>query len=305
MWVAFAVIFQSQAAPMTNGKSLFEPMIRVKINNQITSIPLEQYLAGVLPSEMPPTWPVEAMKAQAITSRSFVLARALARKDEPYDVESTIRDQVFKPEYVHKTPFKSKIKKILEETRGEVLVRPQAKGEPIEIQKAYFHSDCGGSTEDSFYVWRTKEPLLQVKDASCPLGPFAKWEYKVSKSDLEKKLNLSGVEKILISSRTPSGRVGTLMIKNSNPTPELVLAEYFRGRMGFNKIKSTYFKVRQEGDWFYFAGKGHGHGVGMCQWGARQLAEQGQNYRQILMHYYPLSQVENIRNIGKTAVVSR
>lgn len=276
------------------------PIIRVRVAQQILKIPLESYLMGVLPSEMPASWPLEALKAQVVASRSFVLSQAESRKNFDFDVESTIFDQVFRTENLNYTgKYRDRVVKAIEETRGEVLLEPVKGIAPPKIQKAYFHSDCGGSTESSFFVWRTDEPLMQVRDRDCPLGPNSKWEFRASVKELEDSLKFFGIKSIQVATKTPSGRNGTILLMMKNGEKELLLAETFRRLLGYNKVKSTLFDITIQNEEYVFSGKGHGHGVGMCQWGARMLASQGYNYKKILGHYFPLSRLENAKNIER------
>ncbi len=143
------------------------PIIRVRVGQKILKIPLESYLMGVLPSEMPTSWPLESLKAQAVASRSFVLYQMESRRHLDFDVESTIHDQVFRTENMNYTgKYRDKLLKALTETRNEVLLQPGKGLSPAKIQKTYFHSDCGGSTESSFFVWR----LVQISETKRALS---------------------------------------------------------------------------------------------------------------------------------------
>ncbi len=140
---------------------------------------------------------------------------------------------------------------------------------------------------------------MQVRDRSCPLAPNSSWELKVSNKDLEDGLKLFGIKSLQVATKTPSGRNGTLLVLLRNGEKELFLAETFRRLLGYNKLKSTMFDISYVNGDYIFTGKGHGHGVGMCQWGTRQLASQGSNYKKILMHYFPLSRLENLKNVER------
>ncbi len=301
--VVLAFVIQAQAATpvdLTLPDSELTPLVRVRVKNKILKVPLESYLMGVLPSEMSLSWPLEALKAQAVAARSFVLSQMQRRQSSNFDVESTHLDQVFRVEHLNYAgPYRKKLLQVLQETKGEVLLEPQKNVSASQIQKTYFHSDCGGSTETSFYVWRTQEPLLQVQDSSCPVSQHSKWEIKFSLKTLEEKLNLPGIKSLQVTTKTPSGRNGTILVLLNNGDKELFLADTFRKRLGFNKVKSTYFDLALQNGDYVFSGRGHGHGVGMCQWGARVLAQQGLEYKKILTHYFPLSRLENIKNIER------
>ncbi len=302
-FISLLFFIQATASAPTNSEGLnadLSPIIRVRVDQKILKIPLESYLMGVLPAEMPASWPLEALKAQVVASRSFVLSQSESRKHLEYDVESTIHDQVFKTENLNYTgKYRDKVVKALSETRGQVILEPSKGISPTKIQKAYFHSDCGGSTESSFFVWRTDEPLMQVRDRGCPLAPKSKWELRVSNKDLEDGLKLFGIKNIQVVTKTPSGRNGTILVLLRNGEKELFLSETFRRLLGYNKLKSTLFDIAVVDGEYIFTGKGHGHGVGMCQWGSRVLAGQGYDYKKILGHYFPLSRLDSLKNVER------
>jgi stage II sporulation protein D len=123
----------------------------------IARLDLEAYLLGVLPSEMPAAWPLESLKAQAVAARSFVLRKAYERRNQAYDVDSTIIDQVYK--FLHEAEnhpeWSLKVQRAVRETRGEVLVDHRRR-----ILKAFYSADCGCTTEDPKFVWGKRTPPL-------------------------------------------------------------------------------------------------------------------------------------------------
>ena len=258
----------------------------------IAILDLESYLKGVLPSEMPASWPKEALKAQAVASRSYTLSLLRARRDYHYDLKSNVLDQVFNDfsSLGLNTYYKKKIIKIIQATRGEYMMKAN-----YLPKKTYYHADCGGVTEEEKYVWGGKTPSLTVVDAFCPLSPFAKWSYDLRPNKLTNSFG-NGSQKITdlkILSKTPSGRVDKIKVVFEKAPEEVMSSQNFRKLLGFSKIKSTFFRIQKFKNLWHVWGKGHGHGVGMCQWGAKILARKGLKYQDILKHYYPLSKLSS------------
>jgi stage II sporulation protein D len=258
----------------------------------IATMDMEDYIRGVLPGEMPSGWPMEALKAQAIAARTFALYRKQARANTGsiYDLESSVMDQVFVNASLFDNPtMRAKIAKAVSETQGLVLLEGGAK--PFA---AYFHADCGGKTEEAHNVWGGPDEIGTAADEACPLSPAAHWRLRLAVDELGRRLRsylklgtavaLSDLEPI---GRTDSGRVEKIKLKWANGHESSVSAHQFRSAIGFDQLRSTNFSLAREGSTLHFKGRGHGHGVGMCQWGARYMATGGKGFREILKHYYP------------------
>ncbi|MDO8644134.1 MAG: SpoIID/LytB domain-containing protein, partial [bacterium] len=259
--------------------------VKVKHDGAVHTVPLETYVEGVLMGEMPSDWPLEALKAQAVAARSYVLYRKQNPRNQDYDVQSTVHDQVYQskkvPELVHEAVL---------QTKGEIL---KSNG---KILPGYFHSCCGGVTEEPSAVWGGPiEESVRVTDLSCSACPSVSWELTVPKSDLEfvletlflgQPLNFEGRWSLFVRERTASGRVKTFAWKNESQVLTFS-AVNLRAKLGYERLKSTFLSVIEEEDSYRFEGKGFGHGVGLCQWGAKGMAEEGASYRDILSFYYP------------------
>lgn len=258
----------------------------------IAALDLEKYLTGVLPSEMPAHWPMEALKAQAVASRSYALALMQQRRDQAYHLESTVFDQVF--DLQNHTGASEEVRKkvalAVRETAGQVLLDERGR-----VVKAHYHADCGGRTETARNVWgESVQETGVVKDALCPLSPLAQWQHHLTKQELREALAPHfgigpGVSllSVAMAGRTPSGRVVSVDVVFSDRQPRRLSSHDFRRLLGFSSLKSTNFSFLWQGEKLVVEGRGHGHGVGMCQYGARQLATRGLNYRQIVATYYP------------------
>lgn len=248
----------------------------------INDLNLEEYLVGVVSKEMNPSWSLEALKAQAVAARTYAVRKILSSRKKFYDLETTIKDQVYKGvvrgnERVRNAVFK---------TKGEILTY---KGQIAEI---YFHSTCGGKTASALEVWAKNIPYLKsVKCEYDSESPFYFWKFSIAPAKLRKELIFEGrdpgvIKKITLKGRTKSGRVRKIEIKGSKRKIS-ISGEDLRRILGYSNLKSTLFKIRFLNGKIEFMGSGAGHGVGMCQWGAKGMAEKGYSYREILRHYYP------------------
>lgn len=264
----------------------------------VARLDLETYLAGVLPAEMPLSWPTEALKAQAIAARSFVLSRAFERRHEHFDVDSTILDQVYKffHEIDDKPELRRKLDRILASTREMVM-----RGSDGRILRAYYSADCGCQSEDPRYVWGESGSYVSVKDATCQARKTYVWNAQYERNFMRSLLvanfalpESSRLETISISSHTPSGRVNELMANfrlEGKSRRVVISGQEFRRLFGFDQILSSDFTFQWRGPKLQIDGRGLGHGVGMCQRGARDLARSGKSYREILSFYYPKAKI--------------
>lgn len=249
----------------------------------VNELDLEDYLVGLINQEISSKWPIEAVKAQAVVARTYALYQKKAKKDPRYDLESTVTSQVYGGSDSEDVPAFLAVK----ETEGEVALY---NGELIQ---ALYHSSCGGETESSRDMWGKDFPYLKrIKDPYCTEAPNYFWQYNITSKELSDKLRrqngrIGDVVSLSILNRSGSGRVTRVLVRHSRGSFELA-GKDFREAIGLDKIRSTYFTVkRMKGDSFYFAGSGGGHGVGMCQWGAKGMAEKGHTYKEILNWYYP------------------
>lgn len=255
----------------------------------INELPLEEYLVGLINCEISSQWPMEAVKAQAVIARSYALYQREARKKAPYHLESTVIDQVYEGCDIED----SRAERGVKETAGEVLSFGGA------VIQAFYHSNCGGHTEASENVWSYSIPYLQgVSCSYCQsVNPYH-WELQVPLKKIEAQLkaagyNISGLRDIRAGSRNRSGRLSEVVLVSARGRVT-VPAVSLRKALGYSVIKSTNFDVSIVDSDALFSGKGYGHGVGLCQWGAKQRAADGFSYREILAYYYPGTRLETI-----------
>ncbi len=258
--------------------------IRVKRLNKdtIERIPLEVYITGVLAGEMPINFDLEALKAQAVASRSYALKRIEYNKDKEFDVVDSVMNQVYlDDEYLHTAWGSNYIKNInklrtaVNETIDEYL---EYDGEVID---ALFFSTSNGYTEDSGNIFNFTTPYLQSVESP--------WDKDVTDIYQTKKMSLTEFYKLLnlpytknlnieILKRSKTKRILLLKINNNE----------FKGTEIYNKLslKSTDFTIELYGDYVLITMIGYGHGVGMSQYGAEGMAKAGYTYTEILKHYY-------------------
>jgi stage II sporulation protein D len=250
------------------------PLNRLKALNRLS---VEEYIRGVLGSEMPNYWDKEALMAQAICIRTYALDMKMSDK----------KLSSLHLAYRGTTNENWRLDKIVEETKGIVMFY---KG---SLFPAYFHSTCGGHTEDAAQVFGNKglAPLSGVECGFCGKSKYYQWEADINKADIEEKLKkkypvLKGVSAVVPANPGPGGHSSTVMIKHAGGELKMG-ANQFRLLVGPNVLYSTAFSARESGPVIKFTGSGWGHGVGMCQYGAEGMAEKGAQWYQILRHYYP------------------
>lgn len=260
-------------------------VVRVKKEStgDIIVVPFEEYVKGVLAGEMPINFDKEALKAQAVAARSYVLKKMESSQDDSYDVVDTVMNQVYLDDATLKNKWQdtydermNKLKEVIVETRGEYLTYD---GKVVE---AFFFSTSAGKTENSGEVFVTQLPYLTSVDSSwdAEVSPVFNDEEEYSVSDFCTKLNVPYQEKISveITETTSTGRIKKLRINGTELTANEVRSSL--------ALRSTFFEIIQQGGNIKIETKGYGHGVGMSQYGALAMAKRGYTYDEILKYYY-------------------
>jgi stage II sporulation protein D len=252
------------------------------------SIPMEEYIAGVLAGETGTFKSDEALKAMAVAARTYALHFGSRHAIDGFDFCDSTHCQSLRIAGVT-----SRLRQIADATRGEVLWYD---GEPAA---SYYHANCGGTTEDGHYILGNDEQrapyLKQHSDTYCVRGGTNQWHSEVSKRDLERALAAEGVNLpgqlrlVEVLHRTASGRVEFLTVSGTHSitVPGLTFRLAIGRNIGWDRLKSNWYELRVEGDRIAFHGRGSGHGVGMCQSGAEVMGDEGHSYREILSFYYP------------------
>jgi len=292
------IILQAQHGDIRVSGNSFGPCMEISScpgyrGNRLTLISLldlEEYTGGVMEKEMEPTWPLEVLKAQAILARTNAVYAYQKKKGKPFHL--TLRSPQF---YARSERPDSQASVALEETRGLVLTYDE------NVIPAYFHSVCGGSTEAANNVWQTSDPYpTSVSCAYCREAPKFHWNCRISLADFQGLLVKSGlrigqVRDVFASKLSAvSDRITEIVIEHSDGKI-LVRTNDLRGYLGHDLLRSTHFTVRRKDGDLCFEGKGWGHGVGLCQWGARAMAREGIGYREILQFYFPGARIAKLK----------
>jgi len=238
-------------------------------------------VVGVVAAEMPASFPEEALKAQAVAARTYQVRQMQAAGTEKvlYDVgQAYIDTEDQKKKWGENYPFyASKIRKAVSETAGEIMVY---EGEPI---LAAFHAQSAGRTENAIHAWNSEVPYLQSVDSSEDhKAPQNEMTVIFSEQELKEKL---GSANISILSRTDAGYV-----KEVQSGERIFSGKEVREKLD---LRSANFEIEKGDGKILFTTYGYGHGVGMSQYGASFLAEDGKNYHEILRHYYQGIDFEN------------
>ena len=251
----------------------------------INIVSLEDYLYSVVPKEMSPSWPAAALQAQAICARTYVLQRSNPRR--AYDLVPSEADQV----YVGLLAESDAGRAAVNATQAQVL---QYGG---RYAQAMYSSCCGGHTESSAEAWGGA-PMQYLAGVPCPYcvsSPNYRWVHDISRptvsaafaSEIEPYGQLQG---FYIGSVDPSGRARTIELRCERGS-EFVKGTTFRSRVGPRVLPSMLITEvgpsQYASDATQIKGGGLGHGVGLCQWGARGMALEGRSSSQILQYYFP------------------
>lgn len=221
-----------------SGKALF---VAHKALTVAELVDIEEYLRGVLKMEVSPSWPLEALKAQAVISRTYAYRNLGRFEPLGFDLDDSVMSQVYRGVNAHDP----KCDQAIRETRGMVLTY---EGKPAQT---FFHADSGGATTNVAYVWNEALPYLAgVPDPFPTNSRAARWKLTLSTREVSKAVakmgkNVGTVKNIVIVSRDPFGRPNTLRFEGSKGKVT-VKANQFRNAVGPSKLKSTWFGVNEE-----------------------------------------------------------
>ena len=248
----------------------------------INNVDLEQYLYSVVGAEAVSSWPIEALKAQAVAARSYALYKRNTESNGIYDVDTTIGTQVYKgldSEY-------TTTHEAVNSTLGQIMTYDN------QVILAAFHSSSGGYTENVEDIWTSSLPYLRSVVDYDHKSPVFEWQQVIPVSKI--KSLVAGVGRIsgLQPQRmTPRGRIITMKVTGDRGST-IVEGKDLRKALD---LRSTLFRVSTDGENLRIVGRGFGHGLGLSQWGAYYLAQQGVNYHQILAHYYQSANLTSLK----------
>ena len=283
----------------------------------VTRLGLEAYLAGVLPNEVRPNWPADALKAQAVAARTFALYHIQTRRADDYDV--SLIAQEWKPASAHTLTTRQAV----EWTTGMALL------ERGGLFPAYFAAECGGQTTPVRHYIALTEPVAALAGVRCPRCsgsikdemPYA-WKWSIGPDELARQLSprlrppippgqsivaVEAYDDRITTGPTRArpltdrqGRASVVVVRLRNRNEYSIPAAEFRLAVGSDRdrLASTWFRARKDADGrFVFEGKGRGHGVGLCQMGMRYLAAvEGRRFEDILKWYYPGATLATLYN---------
>ncbi len=265
----------------------------------VNVVKMDTYISMLLPKEMSSDWPIEALKAQAVAARTYAYHKIksdevskLEGHETHYDLENSEKHQV-NGSFSDVTRSTAKASK---STSGEVLSSHSG-----EITPIFFHSKCGGKTMLPQKVWTNKVSGYQSVDCPfCHKRGTPSWKKNVTSYKLKKKIK--SVLKSYHNHRASSSSLRILKDHKSrdhlrvysNDKAFKVPKSKLRFVMGRKTLPSNYFKIEQKNGKIELKGSGNGHGVGLCQFGALELAKRGYTYKQILSHYFPGHRIKKI-----------
>ena len=259
-------------------------IVRVYRENKkvIERVPIEEYVVGVVSGEMPVTFESEALKAQAVASRSYVMHQMESARDKDYDVVDSVTNQVYLDneqlknnwgnDYTEKI---NKVKNAVLETSGEYL---EYDGKVVD---AMFFSTSVGYTENSEDIFSSEVPYLRSVSSNWDsISPVFEDSKTFTLKEFYSSLGLEYSEKldIKVTETTNTGRVKKIIINNKEFSGKEICSKL--------KLRSTYFEIKNNSDSIIIYTKGYGHGVGMSQYGAQGMALENYSYKEILKHYY-------------------
>jgi stage II sporulation protein D len=277
------------------------PDASAAIESTMRSVTLEEYVAGVLAAESSIETETEALKAQAVVSRTFALRNRGRHAPEGFDFCSTTHCQryVFTENGRERANAEAAARAVAA-TRGEVLRDSQG-----QLVDSYFHAACGGMTANIQSLWGVDNPpgyLKGVRDDYCASMPHHHWTETISAPQLLRALCSdpqsdvgAKLTDVIVARRDPTGRAEVITLEGERRRTlrgwdfKLIIGR----TLGWNVLKSSRFTVTRAGNGFVFRGGGFGHGLGFCQEGAHVMAARGLPYKQIVGKYFPGTSVTN------------
>ncbi len=295
----------------------------------VNVVDVEKYLDGLVNSEFSAKWSAAAIEAQVVAARTYAYHQMLtAAKDtrRTYDVDSTVADQVYEGASKEETRASQAVAR----TRGQILTVPPR----LVPLKAFYHSTCGGRTELPERVWGATYPGFrrQVSCEHCRSSPRYNWSLALGASEIEEALRAGLVRESAVqgpfagwAGAIEGARLVDVQVKGGANAGARVIhllttwksgrgklprrfslklpAPRFRDWIGPGRLRSTAFTMtaanaadgsRRSGPAWIFSGRGFGHGVGMCQWGAKVMGEKGETRVSILRYYYPEARIRRV-----------
>ncbi|WP_295160627.1 SpoIID/LytB domain-containing protein [uncultured Brachyspira sp.] len=287
------IVFETEDGFTLNGVEYYGSLMFIPYNDTmiaVNELNIEDYVKGVLPHEMSPDWPMEALKAQAVAARTYSMYHILKNANKlPFDVDNTTKYQV----YNGKEKINWAVEQAVDRTKYEIAVY---RGKVIAT---YFSALCGGHTDSAKNVFGVAVPYLE--GVSCPYcnAQIKPWTNALSYNELNNDLanysvNATENSSIGISMDPKSGKATNIKIDSSDIT-----SRDFRSTLSPKLVPSLNFTIKKVDNGIIITGKGSGHGVGMCQWGAYGMAQVKKDYKEILKFYYNGVDIVDYNRVNK------
>ena len=251
--------------------------------HRVCLVDLDSYVAHVVTGELPDGWDLQTKRAQAVAARSYALTEFDPQRH--YDIKASALAQSFRAEDTDLGALEAAA-----DTRGVVLKQGD------RVVRAFYHAICGGTTVSPQEFWEMVYPKIPaVRCDHCRESPLYTWNHETDLAELSRRFG-GTVQDLWVETTDSTGRATRVVVETEDGL-HVMSGEEFRTAVGFTRVRSTWFVVEVglgEGQArpVRFLGRGSGHGVGMCQWGARRLSEDGLGWREILQYYYPGSSIE-------------
>ncbi|MFQ5353873.1 MAG: SpoIID/LytB domain-containing protein [Thermodesulfobacteriota bacterium] len=261
----------------------------------VDELDIEEYIAGIINYEISSAWPREAVKAQVVAARTYVLYRMERALPGPYDIEGSTSGQVYRGAAAEDDASLDAVR----ECGGEVLLYDNKPALTV------YHSNGGGRTDAAADIWSGGKAGEYPYLRSVPsphdgdADPRYRWDFAIPAPIFTRVLQGEGFEvsrpkRVTLGDITTGGRVRRVQITDDHGKTLTLRGEELRRLLGYSNLRSAVFTVRRRRGVFVFKGRGSGHGVGMSQWGARGMAESRSSYREILRHYYPGARLKKL-----------
>lgn len=289
------IVFETADGFILNGKEYYGSLKFIPYKGDmiaINELNIEDYVKGVLPHEMSPDWPIEALKSQAVAARTYAMFHILKNNGElPYDVNNTTKYQV----YNGKEKINWTVEQAVDRTKYEIVVYKN------KVIATYFSALCGGHTDSAKNVFGTAVPYLE--GVQCPYcnAQIKTWTNALSYKELNNDLanysvNADEKSSIGMTIDPKSGKAVNIKIDDND-----ISSRDFRSILSPKLVPSLNFTINKIDNGIIITGKGSGHGVGMCQWGAYGMSQVKKDYGDILKFYYKGIDIVDYNNIKSLA----
>lgn len=293
------IVLETESGFNLNGVDYYGTLMFIPYEGKmivVNKLNIEDYVKGVLPHEMSPDWPMEALKAQAVAARTYALYHILKNNGQlPFDVDNTTKYQV----YNGKEKINWNVEQAVDRTKYQIATYNE------KVIATYFSSICGGHTDSAENVFGVSVPYLKGVACTYCSAQIKPWTNAFSYKELNKDLSplnikINNATKLDVNIDTNTGKTLSVSIVNGENKVN-VNSRDLRVNLTPSLVPSLNFSINKVDNGIVITGKGIGHGVGMCQWGAYGMAQVKKDYKDILDFYYKGINIQDYTSI-KTAL---